>query len=96
MHYVLHQAQCIGTALNWKLYHHACCCFAFLVKKAKAITRQDFYAFVNKFDMWRHILYIVKPQQRLRIENLYMADDGWALEDASKAEILHRQCFPSG
>ena len=96
MRHMLHRAQRIGTVLDWKLYRHARRCFTSLVRKAKATAWQDFCASVNKSDMWKHILRIVKPRQRLRVEGLHTADDGWAMEEATKAEILHQRFFPSG
>ena len=96
MRHMLHRAQRIGTVLDWKLYRHARRCFTSLVRKAKATAWRDFCASVNKSDMWQHIPRIVKPRQRLKVEDLRTANDGWALEDATKAEILHQRFFPSG
>ena len=46
--------------------------------------------------MWQHIPRLLKPRQRLRVEDLQMDDGDWAQEDAAKAEVLKRRFFPPG
>ena len=94
MRQMLHRAQRIGTALDWKLYRRARRRFTSMVRKAKAIAWRDFCASINKSDMWQHIPRIMKPRQRLRVDELRMDDGEWAQEDAAKAEVLKRRFFP--
>ena len=88
MRQMLHRAQRHGTAHDWTLYRRARRRFTSIVRKAKALAWRDFCASVNKTDMWQHIPRLLKPRQRLRVEDLRMADGEWAHEDATKAEVL--------
>ncbi|MCG8454395.1 MAG: hypothetical protein MI717_14580, partial [Spirochaetales bacterium] len=46
--------------------------------------------------MWHHIPRLLKPRQRLRVEDLQIDDGDWAQEDAAKAEVLKQRFFPPG
>ena len=94
MRHLLHRAERHQTAHDWRLYRRARRAFTSIVRRAKATAWREFCASVNKPDLWSHIRRIVKPHQRLHVEDLHSHNGEWVTEDAAKAEVLANRFFP--
>ena len=70
MRHLLHRAERHGTTHDWSLYRRARRAFTTTVRRAKASAWRDFCASVNTQDLWSHVRRIVKPHQRLHVEDL--------------------------
>ncbi|MCG8453615.1 MAG: hypothetical protein MI717_10590, partial [Spirochaetales bacterium] len=96
MRHLLHRAERHGTAHDWSLYRRARRAFTTTVRRAKATAWRAFCASVNKQDLWSHVRRMVKPHQRLHVEDLRSPQGEWVTEDAEKAEVLAHRFFPFG
>ena len=86
----------LGTDHDWRLYRKARRRFTTAVRTAKALAWRDFCARVNRSDMWTSVRRILKPYQRLQVEDLGPVDGVWTTDDAGKADLLARRFFPDG
>ena len=96
MRHLLHRAERHGTAHDWSLYRRARRAFTSIVRRAKATAWREFCASVNTQDLWSHVRRIIKPHQRLHVEDLRSPQGDWVTEDAGKAEVLAHKFFPEG
>ena len=96
MRHLLHRAERHGTAHDWSLYRRARRAFTSIVRRAKATAWREFCASVNTQDLWSHVRQIIKPHQRLHVEDLRSPQGEWVTEDAEKAEVLANRFFPKG
>ena len=85
MRHLLHRAERHRTAHDWSLYPRARRAFTSTVRRAKATAWREFCASVDKQDLWSHVRRIVKPHQRLHVEDLCSPQGEWVTEDAGKA-----------
>ena len=96
MRHLLHRAERHRTAHDWSLFWRARRAFTSIVKRAKATAWREFCASVNNRDLWSHVRRIVKPHQRLHVEDLRSPQGDWVTEDAEKAKVLAHRFFPAG
>ena len=96
MRHLLHRAERHRTAHDWHLYRRARRAFTSIVRRAKATAWREFCASINKPDLWNHVRRIVKPHQRLHVEDLRSHNGEWVTEDAAKAAVLAHRFFPPG
>ena len=96
MRHLLHQAERHGTTHDWSLYRRARRAFTSIVRRAKATAWREFCASVNTQDLWSHVCPIIKPHQRLHIEDLRSPQGDWVTKDSGKEEVLAHKFFPEG
>ena len=86
----------MGTDHDWRLYRKARRRFTTAVRKAKALAWRAFCARANRSELWTSVQRILKPYQRLQVEDLGPFEGRSTTDDAGKANVLVQRFFPAG
>ena len=95
MRHMKNRAHRLDTDHDWKWYRKARRAFTDIVRRAKAQAWRKFCAQINRSDMWPSIQRLVKPRQRLWVEDLQTSPSTMASSVTEKAEILASRFFPA-